>query len=308
MAQHGVLCRTIPAADGVELYYEVLGNDAPGAPVLVLANGLGGRLYAWEPLVEAFAPTHRILTWDYRGLFKSGSPPNLKGLRLAHHASDILTILDAEQIERAHFVGWSMGTMVNLEVALDAPRRVQSLTLINGSYGQIFDRGLQPWMRVPGVPRVLHQLVETLASRPNLADRIGGLALNPLHVGAVGWLISKAWGNPKIRPMYEQYLSDVFGESFHNYLRLFQALDANSNYHLLPEVTQPTLVISGGLDWLTPASMSRRIARRIPGAQHLHLPLASHFALLEYSEKVVGRMREFLVPLKVHAGGAARSA
>ena len=163
-------------------------------------------------------------------------------------------------------------------------------------------------MRVPGVPRVLHQLVETLASRPNLADRIGGLALNPLHVGAVGWLISKAWGNPKIRPMYEQYLSDVFGESFHNYLRLFQALDANSNYHLLPEVTQPTLVISGGLDWLTPASMSRRIARRIPGAQHLHLPLASHFALLEYSEKVVGRMREFLVPLKVHAGGAARSA
>ena len=33
-------------------------------------------------LVEAFAPTHKILTWDYRGLFQSGSPPTLKGLAL----------------------------------------------------------------------------------------------------------------------------------------------------------------------------------------------------------------------------------
>ncbi|MCA8923228.1 MAG: alpha/beta fold hydrolase [Planctomycetes bacterium] len=308
MNQDAVLCRKVAAADGVELHYEVLGSDAPGAPVLVLANGLGGRLYAWEPLVEHFAPTHRILTWDYRGLFNSGSPPTIKGLQLPNHASDILTILDEEQIERAHFVGWSMGTMVNLEVALSAPRRVQSLTLINGSYGQIFDRALQPWMRLPGIPRVLHRVVETLASHEWIADRIGALTLNPLHISAVGYMISKAWGNPKIRPMYAQYVSDVFGESFHNYLRLFQALDAHSSYYLLPEVTQPTLVISGGLDWLTPASMSRRIARRIPGAEHLHLPLASHFALLEYSDEVVERMQAFLQPLRVHAGGSNTAA
>ena len=101
---------------------------------------------------------------------------------------------------------------------------------------------------------------------------------------------------------------DVFGESFPNYLRLFQALDAHSSYYLLPEVTQPTLVISGGLDWLTPASMSRRIARRIPGAEHLHLPRASHFALLEYSDQVLERMRQFLSPLKVHTGGSSAAA
>ncbi|MEZ6188950.1 MAG: alpha/beta fold hydrolase [Planctomycetota bacterium] len=303
-----VLCRTVRAHDGVELYYEVLGCDRPGAPVLVLANGLGGRLYAWAPLVEAFAPTHKILTWDYRGLFQSGSPPTLKGLALPNHAQDALTILDAEEIERAHFVGWSMGTMVNLEVALSAPRRVRSLTLINGSYGQIFDRALQPWMRLPGVPRLLHRVVETLTSHPTLAGRIGALTLNPLHVSLVGSLIARAWGNPTIRPMYEQYVSDVFGESFPNYLRLFQALDAHSSYYLLPEVTQPTLVISGGLDWLTPASMSRRIARRIPGAEHLHLPRASHFALLEYSDQVLERMRQFLSPLKVHTGGSSAAA
>ena len=215
----------------------------------------------------------------------------------------VVVAMDGSDVGRGCMV-----TMVNLEVALSAPRRVRSLTLINGSYGQIFDRALQPWMRLPGIPRVLHRVVETLASHEWIADRIGALTLNPLHISAVGYMISKAWGNPKIRPMYAQYVSDVFGESFHNYLRLFQALDAHSSYYLLPEVTQPTLVISGGLDWLTPASMSRRIARRIPGAEHLHLPLASHFALLEYSDEVVERMQAFLQPLRVHAGGSNTAA
>ena len=103
---------------------------------------------------------------------------------------------------------------------------------------------------------------------------------------AIGWL----WGNPKLTDMYRQYLTDVLGESFANYLRLFQELDAHSVYHLLPEMKQPTLVISGGLDWLTPAKMSRELARRIPGAERLHIPLGSHFALVERTPLVLERI------------------
>src|SRR5438132_11986731 len=63
--------RTVRSVDGVEIYYEVLGSVAADAPAVVLANGLGGRLYSWEPLVERLAPGRRIITWDYRGLYKS---------------------------------------------------------------------------------------------------------------------------------------------------------------------------------------------------------------------------------------------
>ncbi|MCW8141796.1 MAG: alpha/beta fold hydrolase, partial [Planctomycetota bacterium] len=275
-------------------HYEVLGAASPSAPVLVLANGLGGRLYAWEPLVERFSRTHRIITWDYRGLFRSGTPPRTKQLAVVHHAQDALRVLDQEGVARATFVGWSMGVQVSLEAALEHPDRVQRLVLLNGSYGHIFQTGLQPLVRLPFFHRLLHATVEQLVASPGAADLIGRLLRNELHVRATGVVLAALWGNPKLVDMYRQYLDDVFGASFENYLRLFQALDAHSVYHLLPEVRQPTLVISGLLDWLTPARMSFEIARRIPGAQHLHLPLGSHFAVLEKSPQVMDRIAGFL--------------
>jgi pimeloyl-ACP methyl ester carboxylesterase len=41
---------------------------------LPLANGLGGRLYTWQPLVRRPPDHYRIITWDYRGLFDSTPP------------------------------------------------------------------------------------------------------------------------------------------------------------------------------------------------------------------------------------------
>lgn len=282
------------ADDGVPIFYEVLGARSPSAPVIMLANGLGARLYAWEALVERFARTHRIISWDYRGLFRSGTPARTKQLAVVHHAQDALRILDQEGVARATFVGWSMGVQVALEAALESPDRVQRLVLLNGSYGHIFQTGLQPLVRLPMVHRLLHATVERLVAAPAVVDVLGKLLRSDLHVRGVGLVLSRLWGNPRLGDMYAQYLEDVFGESFVNYLRLFQALDAHSVYHLLPEVRQPTLVISGLLDWLTPARMSFEIARRIPGAQHLHLRRGSHFAVLEQTPRVIERIERFL--------------
>ena len=52
--------------------------------------------------------------------------------------------------------------------------------------------------------------------------------------------------------------------------------------------------MTGALDPLTPAKQSFLVARRIPDAEHLFLPLGTHFALLEYSERVLDRMSAFL--------------
>ena len=297
-----VRAHTLSVAPDVQVHYEVLGADGD-APTLVLANGLGGRLYAWEPLVERFAASHRIVTWDYRGLFRSSTPRRNKALAVPHHAEDALAILDLLGVERATFVGWSMGVQVSLEAALEHPSRVERLVLLNGTHGHVFDSGLQPVVRIPGVHRLLHRVVETL-SRPGswLAWGVRGAALNETHLAVVGRLLALWRRDLRVDDMYRQYNEDVFGTSFENFLRLFQQLDAHSVYHLLPEVSQPTLVVSGGLDWLTPASLSREIAARIPGAQHLHLPRGSHFALLEYPALVLERIAQFLAARPALAG------
>ncbi|MGE0706824.1 MAG: alpha/beta fold hydrolase [Planctomycetota bacterium] len=290
----GVSVRHLDTPDGVRLHYEVLGCTHPEAPTLLLANGLGGRLYAWEPLVERFAATHRILTWDYRGLFHSDAPARPALLGVPHHAADALRILDAEQVRRATLVGWSMGVQVSLEAALQAPGRVERLVLINGTHGQVFSTGLQPIVRIPRIQRLLHHVVERVHGGSLTARVLSTLALSEPHQRLGGTVAALFAWNRRIDDMYRQYTTDVFGPSFENFLRLFQHLDAHSVYHLLPDVSQPTLVISGGLDYLTPPAMSREIARRVPRAEHLHIRRASHFVLLEHPARVLARIESFL--------------
>lgn len=288
--------RTLQTDDGVELYYEVLDVAGPEAPALLLANGLGGKLYAWEPLLERFAETYRIVTWDYRGLFRSTRPARMKDLSIRDHAADAFRLLDAEGIDRAAaIVGWSMGVQVGLEAALERPERIGRLVLLNGTFGHAFQSALQPWVRVSGVPRLLHATVERLTHPDSwVASGIRSLACTKAHTRAVGLLLRTLFGNPRLEDMYRQYVHDVFGSSFPIYMRLFQELDAHSVYHQLPEVVQRTLVISGGIDWLTPANRSFAVARRIPRAEHLHLLLGSHFALIEQSDRVMDRIEAFL--------------
>jgi pimeloyl-ACP methyl ester carboxylesterase len=291
---HEAVGRTVRSVDGVEIYYEVLGTAEPGAPAVVLANGLGGRLYSWEPLVERLAPRRRLITWDYRGLFNSNSIRRRKDLAIEKHADDVRAILDAEKIDRAAIAGWSMGVQVALEVATAYPERVEKLVLLNGTYGHAFSTGFQPLFRMPWLPQYMHWLIEHLERSDRLVGYVTKVARSRPNVELVSRLYARLRGNPRIVDVYRQYVEDVFGPSFPNFLRLFRELDAHSAYHHLREIDQPVLVVSGGLDPLTPAYQSREMARLLPRAEPLHFPLGTHFVLLEYPAEAVGAIERFL--------------
>lgn len=282
--------RRLVTADGTGIAYEVLGT---GDRTIVLANGLGGRLYAWTPLIEAFWKTHRIITWDYRGLFASDSPKSLRRLAVAHHAEDVAAILDAEDVRRAVFVGWSMGVQVSLDVAATSPERVAGLVLLNGTYGQVLSTGFQPFVSIPFLPKRLHEALDWLQDHASVAHqiaRIWRLAEIPT------WLMMRITAGARaseLTPLLARYMDDVLGPSFPNYLRLFQELDAHSMYHMLRHIEAPALIISGLLDVLTPAFQSREMARRMPNAEYIELFRSSHFSMLERPEVVIPAMTRF---------------
>lgn len=279
--------------DGVKIAYERLGE---GERTLVLANGLGGRLYSWKPLVDHFRDRFRILTWDYRGLFNSECPPVRRHMSVPNHARDIRAILDQEGIDRATFVGWSMGVQVALEVATLYPERVSELVLINGTHGHALETAFQPVLRVPWVARLLHRIIDETVGRPNLVKLVSRLAMSRVNVEVIGGLLARIWQNPALVPAYRQYLTDIFADqNFCNYLGLFQELDAHSVLHHLRHLPQRTLLISGRLDLMTPAYQSFEMARRLKDCEHLHLPFGSHFVLLEYPQLIVEHIERFLV-------------
>lgn len=92
------------AVNGTSIYYEIQGEGAP----LVLLPGLGCTHVMWDPQVARFADDHRIVTFDPRGVGKSG---RLTGWRdiLSQQADDLAALFDELGIDRAVVCGVSYG-------------------------------------------------------------------------------------------------------------------------------------------------------------------------------------------------------
>ncbi len=104
--------------NGIRLYYEWHGAE-DGVPV-VLTMGLGGDSTAWPFQLAALAPRHRVLVFDNRGAGRSDAPDTACTTR--GMAEDLLALLDALGVERAHLLGLSLGGAIAQEAVLRRPR------------------------------------------------------------------------------------------------------------------------------------------------------------------------------------------
>jgi pimeloyl-ACP methyl ester carboxylesterase len=120
--------RTKGTADvnGATLHYEVAGEGEP--LVLVHAGISDSRM--WEAQVDAFSSRYRTIRYDLRGF---GRSPMVEG-PFSHHA-DLRALLDTLEVDRANFVGCSMGGGAVLDFALENPGRVTSLVLVGSAVG-----------------------------------------------------------------------------------------------------------------------------------------------------------------------------
>lgn len=116
-------------AEAAGLHYELHGP--PDAPPVILSSGLGGSAGYWAPNLPALARNFRVIAYDHRGTGRSDRviPVNTC---VADMAADLLSLLDAEGIERAHVIGHALGGMIGIEAALSAPGRIGKLVLVNG--------------------------------------------------------------------------------------------------------------------------------------------------------------------------------
>ena len=118
----------VQLADG-ELHYQIEGPV--DAPVLVLSNSLGTDLHMWDAQMPAFTEHFRVLRFDTRGHGKSLVTPGPYSIEQLGH--DVLGLLDALHIERAHFCGLSMGGLIGQWLGINAGHRLHKLIVCNFS-------------------------------------------------------------------------------------------------------------------------------------------------------------------------------
>jgi 3-oxoadipate enol-lactonase len=282
--------RQLRSFDGTRLTYYVAGD--PEGPPLVLCGGLGGGVEIWRPFFERFGDRFRLLSWDYRGLYRSRPAPDRESYELHHHVQDLLELLKHEVVETPVLVGWSMGVQVALEVHRTHPELARGLIAIHGAPGRPLGTAFDSDWSARASPYALG-LMRLVG--PRLALVGPWLTRMPPVVRSFVWLsqrlgvMAEEIDVPGFRDMAEEWSKLHLGI----YADIFAALGEHDASDLLERIRVPTLVIAGDADRFTPLEVSQRMAEMLPDAELEVVPKATHFGLLEFPEAIVGRVERF---------------
>jgi aminoacrylate hydrolase len=239
----------IPIGDGT-LYYERQGG---GFPVLFI-SGLGGAASFWRDQVAAFARKFDVITHDHRGIGQSD--PSRSGYTVDRMAADVIALMDALEIERAHIVGHSTGGAIAQTLAVEHPKRLASMVLS------------ATWTKPDAYFRRLFNLRKDILLRlgPSAYIQTNSLLLYP------SWFVAK--NNEKLRQAEAQNLA-VFPPTEIAASRI-DAILAFDRTERLGAVRTPTLVIGAEDDIVCPSYFSEQLARLIPGAEIKLFPSGGH--------------------------------
>lgn len=122
---------TVETSDGLRLHVEEVGGGTP----VVFLHEFGGDHRSWEPQLRRFARRHRCVTYAARGYPPSDVPDDPSAYSHGHALTDALAVLDGLGIDRAHFVGLSMGAYTALQLARLHPQRCRSAVVAGVGYG-----------------------------------------------------------------------------------------------------------------------------------------------------------------------------
>ncbi|HEY0278271.1 MAG TPA: alpha/beta fold hydrolase [Solirubrobacterales bacterium] len=235
--------------------------DGPeGAPAIVLGNALGTDLTIWDGVAARLEPTRRVLRYDHRGQGRSGALPAAESIeRLGR---DVIALLDANGIERAAYCGISLGGMVGIWLAANAPERIESLIALCSS---------------------AHPAGEAWQRRAAIVAKAG--STKPFADGVVArWITAEgAAADPELMARLERMLIATPPVGYSSCCMVLASLDLRGE---LRRIIAPTLVVGADRDEALPPDHSREIAAGIEGSRLEIMEPAAHLPVVERPETV----------------------
>ena len=227
----------------VRLHYSFTGPAS--GPALVLSTSLGATLSMWDAQAPAFEKQFRLLRYDMRGHGRSSAPP--PPYAVAEFARDLLALADTLKIARFHFCGLSIGGMIGMALALEAPERLDKLVLCNTA-AKI------------GTPEFWNTRIQAVEAR---------------GMKEVAGAVTARWFTPAFQQSSPEKVA--------NLTKVLESLDpqgyvggctAVRDFDFRADVARirvPTLVLSGAHDPAATPVDGRSLAGQIPGARYTEL-------------------------------------
>jgi 3-oxoadipate enol-lactonase len=241
-----------------------------GAPVLVLGNSLGTTRAVWEPQLTAFRRHFRLLRYEHPGHGGSAAPAG--PYTIGELGAGVLAVLDSRGIERALYCGISLGGMVGMWLAANAPERIAALGLCCTS-------------------AYLPPASGWAASAAQV--RSGGMA-------SVSEQVVGRWFTPQFRARQPavpaSFVAQLETTDPEGYAGCCEAIATMDLRQSLASITAPTLVIAAAEDPATPPSHGAVIASGIPGARLVVVRGAAHLANVSVPGEVASALLGALRP------------
>ena len=259
----------------VRIAYELRGTPYRRRPWLVLIQGMGLDRLGWEPVLRRLRRRFRLVLVDNRGSGQSGRPAG--SFTVADMAGDVVAVLDAAGIGRAHVLGMSLGGLVAQELAIDHPDRVDGLVLAGTTPG---------WPIAYPMPTASVRLIASAARLPAEAARRRHTenALSAATVRNHPELVDRLLGRQSSTPADRRAVSAqaVAGARYAGRLR--QA-----------RIQARTLVLHGGADTVVDPRNAGLLAARIPDARLVTFPELGHLLFWEDPDGFADTVTSFLL-------------
>ncbi len=242
-------------------------------PTALLVAGLGGKGSFWSQQVSALSRHFRVVTHDHRG---TGVSTRSRMVYSAEQmAEDLVALMDALGIDRAHLVGHSTGGAIGQFMALKHPERLNRL-VISASWAGPNELFLETF-------RLRRQVLITQG--PQAYYLLGSLLASPAETLRPGF--------KSLHEHLEGRLADFPGLEIElSRLAAVMSHDLRSELH---GIGTHTLVIGAEDDQLTPPGMQRELAALIPGARLKILPRGGHFYPIHSADAFNRLVLDFLL-------------
>lgn len=256
--------------EGARLYWRIDGH--PDRPPLVLLNSLGTDHALWEPVMPGLLGHFRVLRTDKPG---HGASEAREGeYSIAQLGRDVLAVMDAAGLQRAHLCGVSIGGMIGIWVAAHAPERVDRLVLSNTS-AKLAPEGF--------VERIRLVRESGIAA---IADAVLGRFFTPDFVA-------------RADARYHSVRTTLLQVDPAGYIGCCAALRDMDLRPLLARIAAPTLVITCRDDQSTPPAMGEAIAAATARARLVQWELA-HIPFVEAPQQYVELLAGYLHAARSH--------
>lgn len=247
--------------DGARLRWRLEGLQSSNRPVLVLIHGWALALEYWDLVVPGLASERLLLRYDRRGFGLTRGPYDP-----GKACGDLLSLLDAANIDSAILVGMSQGARVAIHTAIRTPQRVAGL-ILDGA----------PWFE--------DETELPVARYRGLRDSKG--------VGAMREAILE---HALMQPVQRDAAQRALLSACVDY---YAGADLDGQWTPVPDpdlraIRQPTLVINGSQDSDARQSAGRKLSEIIPWAVRQELHGAGHLAALDNPEEWVDAVLEFM--------------